>query len=344
VKHRLTSLGLIGFVLCAGTQLNAAITLLVEEPYGIFGTLTPTGHAAIYLDRICAQTPTLLRRCHAGEAGAVISRYMHVSGYDWAAVPLIPYLYAVEQPSEVPEWVDAQTVTSLRKSYLQKHFRRFMPDDPEEDRLPGAWMQLVGVAYDRRIYGLEIQSNDKQDDRFIAEFNGEANRSHFNFFLHNCADFSRKVIDFYYPKAVRRSFTADLGMTTPKQIAKSLVSFGRRHQELHLSIFTIPQVPGKLGRSHEVRGVCEALVRSKKYVTPLAIFHPWLTTGFLAGYLTNGRFNLARHAGPVPEALQRPREMARWLNSRQRDPRIVEPAITPLGALSVSWEPSQPSN
>lgn len=74
MKHRLMSLGLIVFVLHGGAELNAAITLLVEEPYGVFGALTPTGHAAVYLDRICAETPTVLRRCRAGELGVVISR------------------------------------------------------------------------------------------------------------------------------------------------------------------------------------------------------------------------------------------------------------------------------
>ena len=32
----------------------ADATLLLGEPYGKFGSLTPTGHAAVYLSRICA--------------------------------------------------------------------------------------------------------------------------------------------------------------------------------------------------------------------------------------------------------------------------------------------------
>ncbi len=74
----------------------------MEEPYGFFGTLNPTGHNAIYFERICAETPVKLRRCQPGELGAVIARYQGIDGYDWVAIPLIPYLYSVENAADVP--------------------------------------------------------------------------------------------------------------------------------------------------------------------------------------------------------------------------------------------------
>ena len=46
--------------------------MLMEEPFGFFGFLNPTGHDAIYFERICADTPVRLRRCSPGELGAVI--------------------------------------------------------------------------------------------------------------------------------------------------------------------------------------------------------------------------------------------------------------------------------
>ena len=314
---RFKSLALLVFLLAGGVRLYAAMTLFVEEPFGTFGALNPTGHAAVYLNHVCAETPTVLRRCAAGEAGVVISRYHHVAGYDWVAIPLIPYLYAVERPEEVPGWADQEAVISLRDAYRREHLRQFIPDGPDGDTPPGEWTQLIGASYDRRIYGLEIDTTDAQDDRLIDELNSEPNRAHFNLFFHNCADFSRKLIDSDYPKAVRRSFSADLGMTTPKQIAKSLVSYGRHHPEVQLSIFYIPQVPGEMPRSHKIRGVCESLVRSKKYAIPLAVLHPWIAGTVVVGYLGGGRLNLARDAEPLPATLQQPREMAAWLNSGQ---------------------------
>ena len=53
---------------------HAGAALLLEEPYGPFGSGVPTGHAAIYLPQVCAATPTQLRRCNPGELGVVISR------------------------------------------------------------------------------------------------------------------------------------------------------------------------------------------------------------------------------------------------------------------------------
>ncbi len=74
----------------------------MEEPYGAFGRVNPTGHAAVYLSQVCAESPTKLRLCEAGENGVVISRYHRVGGYDWIAIPLIPYLYAVDEPQDAP--------------------------------------------------------------------------------------------------------------------------------------------------------------------------------------------------------------------------------------------------
>ena len=69
-----------------GLRARGDAALLMEEPYAEFGAFNPTGHAAIYLNHICAESPTRLRRCRAGEPGAVISRYHKIDGYDWLAM------------------------------------------------------------------------------------------------------------------------------------------------------------------------------------------------------------------------------------------------------------------
>lgn len=53
----------IGLALASTPGLRGDATLFVEEPYGSFGAMNPTGHAAIYLSKVCAATPTFLRRC-----------------------------------------------------------------------------------------------------------------------------------------------------------------------------------------------------------------------------------------------------------------------------------------
>src|SRR5579863_5807112 len=99
----------------------AQAALLMEEPYGFFGTVNPTGHTAIFFAHVCAETPTKLRRCEPGELGAVVSRYSDLGGYDWVAIPLIPYLYSVEDIEAVPERVDRETVNRLREKYHEEH-------------------------------------------------------------------------------------------------------------------------------------------------------------------------------------------------------------------------------
>src|SRR5580698_10024074 len=112
MNRRRLQLSLAAFLL--GTAVaRADVTLLLEEPFGTFGGMNPTGHASIYLSRVCAASPTLLRRCNPGEQGVVISRYHRVSGYDWIAIPLFPYLYAVDRQSEVPSTVNAEDVAAL---------------------------------------------------------------------------------------------------------------------------------------------------------------------------------------------------------------------------------------
>jgi hypothetical protein len=284
------------FVLAVLASAHADAVLLLEEPFGKFGSINPTGHAAVYLTRICASTPTRLRRCDPGESGIVLSRYHNVAGYDWLAIPLLPYLYAVESPSEIPSVADAQTVASLREAYRQAHLLAITSRKPDGSAPGREWTQLVGSAYDRKMFGFLVPTSPAQDDALIQQVNARNNQSHFNLFFHNCADFARAVLNFYYPRAIRRNLFADLGITTPKQTAKSLVNYCRKHADLACSSFVIPQVKGSIHRSEQVNGVIEAFLKTKQYVLPFAILHPAVTGSLAAAYLLKGRFNPQQNA------------------------------------------------
>ena len=275
---------------------HASIAFLMEEPYGEFGAFNPTGHGAVYLNHVCAASPTELRMCRPGEYGVVISRYHKIDGYDWIAVPLVPYLYAVDDPQDIPAWVNRQQVASLRDAYRREHLELLAPDTKKGRAPGGEWTQLVGSSYDRTIHGFQVETTTEQDERFVALFNDRRNVGHFNLFFHNCADFSRAVLDLYLPHSIHRNFVADVGLTTPKQVAKSLVAYGRKHPELQMTAFVIPQVPGSVPRSHSVDGVAESLVKSKKYLLPLAVLNPELTGGVIVAYLAEGRMTLPKNA------------------------------------------------
>ncbi|MFZ0815748.1 MAG: hypothetical protein WAM78_09530 [Candidatus Sulfotelmatobacter sp.] len=285
-------------VVACASLASASATLLLEEPYGKLGFFTATGHAAVYLSGVCAETPLVLRPCAPGEFGVVISRYDGVGGYDWVAIPLIPYLYAVERTDDIPLFVDPKVVNFLRDQYRRKHLEAVTPDLGDGETPGGNWYELVGSAYDRTAYAFEIETSRDQDEAFIRSYNAAPNRSHFRTVSHNCADFAKDVINFYYPKALHRSVVADIGITTPKQMAKTMVKFGVRHPDLEFSRYVIPQVPGNVARSTAVHGVVESFLKSKKYIVPSAVASPIFAGCVVAVYegTGTGRFKPAQQA------------------------------------------------
>jgi hypothetical protein len=99
----------------------------------------------------------------------------------------------------------------------------------------------------------------------------------------------------YYPHAVHRNFLVDFGLTTPKQDARSLTKYAKRHPELAFSTFVVPQVPGTIPRSKPTEDILESLVKSKKYVAPLALLSPEVVAGMVTVYMIDGRFQPPAH-------------------------------------------------
>src|SRR6266487_3643701 len=119
---------LVLMVAVCSSLASASATLFLEEPYGKMGFFTATGHAAVYLSGVCADTPVVLRRCAPGE-------------YDWVAIPLIPYLYAVERPEDVPLFADAKMALFLRDRYRRKYLEEIAPDVKNGETPGGNWYQ-----------------------------------------------------------------------------------------------------------------------------------------------------------------------------------------------------------
>jgi hypothetical protein len=226
----------------------------------------------------------------------VLSRYDGISGYDWIAVPLIPYLYAVDRPEAIPLFADPKLVAFLRDQYRRDYLEALAPDRPDGGTPEGNWYELIGSSYDRTIYGFEIETSPEQDALLIDKLNRQPNRQRYNFVERNCADFVREVVDFYYPHALHRSLIGDLGVTTPKQSAKMMARYGHHHPELQSASFLIPQVPGTMRRSKPIRGVLESVMAAKKYMVPLVVLNPYLGGGLLVEYFGHRRFDPARNA------------------------------------------------
>jgi hypothetical protein len=272
----------------AGSCCRAQAALLLEGADGISAFFDPTGHAAVYFARICAASPTRLRRCAPGEQGAVIARYKGIAGYDWLATPLLPYLYSVDDPSAVPSRADLSTVDRLRRQYHDEHLLDLPASVPEGGRIQRGWNQLVGAAYERRIYAFRFATTEEQDNAFIARMNDLANQSHFNILFSNCANFAADVLNFYLPHDFSRRAPSDGGMVTPRQIAWELVSYGRSNPDIELETLEIPQVPGYRRPSRTNQSVAASLLETG-YIAPIAALNPFAAAAIVADFLLWGR-------------------------------------------------------
>jgi hypothetical protein len=203
-------------------------------------------------------------------------------------------------------------VESLRQRYHEVHLMDLGEDVPEGGRVQRGWNQLVGAAYERRIYAFRFETTEAQDDAFIAWMNAAPNRSHFNLAVRNCADFSSAVLDFYFPHAFKRHIAPDGGITTPRQVAFELVRYARRHSETQLEVLEIPQVPGYRRPSREDESATASLILTGE-VVPLAVLNPFLAGAFLTDTFVWGRFPLPLKQAQVlePENMERLASAAR---------------------------------
>ncbi len=223
--------------------------------------------------------------------GSVIARYQGIAGYDWVAMPLVPYLYSVENAAEVPERVNRETVLRLRNRYREQHLGVLGANVFAGNLVRGGWTQLVGVAYERRIFVYRFETTEAQDDALIARLNGDENRSDFDLIYSNCADFARGILNLYFPRTFRRNFFPDAWMTTPRQVTYKLERYAQKHPNTTLDVFEIPQIPGLRRPSHSTKSVAGSLVTTA-YAVPLTIINPYVACGIFVDYLVDGRYPL----------------------------------------------------
>jgi hypothetical protein len=324
---------LLAFAALGATHASASLTVLIGEPYGTLGTMLPVGHAAVYLDHVCADSPLVLRLCRPDEPmGVVLSRYHHLGQYDWLASPVMEYLYSVERADQVPQFVTQETEDRLREQFRRTFLRPAVPDETELKKQEDEWYETSGAAFDRRLWGYQLDATVEQDEHLVTTLNGRANLRLYHVRTANCAGFVADIVNFYFPKAVRANKVADWGIVTPKQVARSLLAFGKVHPEQHLRLLQVPQVPGTLRRSRPVWGLSELFLKTKRYCVPLAIIQPEAVVADLVIYEINGRFRLGAGAQAITPAF--------W-----EQPAAGETAATDTpNSASLSDSPADPAN
>ncbi|MGB7847014.1 MAG: hypothetical protein WBL63_15470 [Candidatus Acidiferrum sp.] len=256
--------------------------------------ITGTGHSAIYFSRICAESPIKLRMCRPGELGSVMSIYINIGEdqpFEWNIVPLNVYLYGVEDSRNRPIFGSYKVKHVLEERYREKYLSEYCASSACRTSGKAEWREMVAATLIRGVHIFVVDTSVEQDRELVAEFDDSANKNHFNGATHNCADFTREVINTYFPHAVNRDYVNDFGMTSPKAVARSFTHYALRHPELNFRVMHFPQVPGAIKRSSEVRAGTEQLFHSKKLLIPMIIFADHALPVVAGSYVFTGRFN-----------------------------------------------------
>jgi hypothetical protein len=110
---------------------------------------------------------------------------------------------------------------------------------------------MVGAGLSRSMYIFVVHTTVQQDLQLIAKFNALPNESQFNGATHNCADFTKSIVDTYFPHSAHRDPLNDFGVTSPKAAARTFAHYARKHPELQLGVLHIAQLPDTIKRSTE---------------------------------------------------------------------------------------------
>ena len=274
---------------------RADVSLFVLESVGVAGEFTGSGHTAVYFSNICADGPTRLRLCNEGESGAVVGAYPGMIpnvAQEWIAVPVNAYLYGVDDLQNVPLYANGKVRSLLRDNYRKQQLRSLIPDNPDGTMPAGRWAAMLSMALNRDIYSFNLKTTREEDAKFLQSFNSMPPMKKFNSFSRNCADFTKKIMNSYFPGATQRDVINDFGITTPKALARSLTGYAdSKHERLfHLTKYS--QVHGTIWKSHDNRNFTEKALLSKKYIVPAVVFYPPIVAVFAGAYLTTGNYTV----------------------------------------------------
>jgi hypothetical protein len=324
-----------------GVVLNESLDTSVAR-------ITGSGHSAIYLSRICPESPVQLRLCHDGENGSVMSNYTTLGEdqpFEWNIVPLSLYLYGVEDPANRPLFATWRIKHALEERYRDSVLASYCATERCRTSGKAEWREMVGATLERSMYAFVFSTTLEQDQAFIEKFNALPNENHFNGVTNNCANFTSRVLNTYFPKSAHADYINDFGMTSPKAIARSFAKYGEHHPEANFYVLHFAQLPGTIKRSSECRSGTEQLYHSKKLLVPMAIFAPHELGIVVASYVLTGRFNpeheLERHPSAQASAWDQEIREAKAENDQARKAELqdlVNEEKASVAGTSAEWK------
>ena len=274
-----------------------------------FDRISSTGHSAIYFSRICPESPVKLRLCRPGENGSVMSNYVNIgedASYEWNIVPLNIYLFGVEDPRNRSLFASYKIKHLLEERYRQKYLSAFCTTESCISSQKSEWREMVAATMIRGVYIFTVDTTETQDLQLIAEFNTSVNKNHFNGVTRNCADFTKHIINAYFPHSAHADYLNDFGMTSPKAVARTFTHYGLHHPESNLRVMHFTQVPGVTKRSRTVRSGTEQLFHSGKLLVPMALISYYAVPVVATSYFTTAHFNAQKTFEHHPAAQSPP--------------------------------------
>jgi len=283
------------FIFLPCSPAHAGVGVILNESLDTsVARITGSGHTAVYFSHICPESPVKLRLCRPGEEGSVMSNYINLGEdqpFEWNIVPLSIYVYGVENPRNRPLVGTDKVKFALEERYREKYLSAYCATDSCKTSDKSEWREMVGAELVRSMYIFLVETTVDQDRELIAKFNSAPNENHFNGATRNCADFTKDVVDAYFPHSAHRDWLNDFGMTSPKAVARSFTHYALDHPEMQFRVLHFSQLPGTIKRSTEARSGTEQLYHSKKLLIPMIIFADHELSIAAASYLLTGRFN-----------------------------------------------------
>jgi hypothetical protein len=295
LRRPITIAALLCSALCCAVSARADVGIVLNESLDTsVARITGSGHSAVYLSRICPASPVKLRLCGPHEQGSIMSNYTTLGEdepFEWNIVPLSVFVYGVQDPQNRPLFASWNIKGALETSYRESILRDYCETHKCQTSRDAEWREMVGADSERTLYILVVTTTVEQDEALIEKFNEAPNVNHFNGFRRNCADFTKDVINTYFPHAAHRNAVNDFGMSSPKGVTRSFANFAHKEPESEYHVLHFAQLPGTTKRSTECREGTEQLYRSKKLLVPMAFF-AWHELPVAVGsYVLTGRFN-----------------------------------------------------
>ena len=280
---------------CCATPASADVGIVLNESLDTsVARITGSGHSAVFLSRICPAGPVKLRLCGPHEQGSIMSNYTTLGEdqpFEWNIVPLSVFVYGVQDPQNRPLFASWNIKGALETNYRESVLRDYCQTHKCQTSGGAEWREMVGATSERTLFILVVSTSVEQDQALIEKFNNAPNVNHFNGFRRNCADFTKDVVNTYFPHAAHRNAMNDFGMTSPKGVARSFANYAHGQPEADYHVMHFAQLPGTTKRSTECREGTEQLYRSKKLLVPMAFF-AWHELPVAVGsYMLTGRFN-----------------------------------------------------